>query len=210
MKLIWKGRYNGPEQLPKGNLPEEAVKYKEPTNTLMVNVVAGLFTIPVLFLIVVVTVLKRPVGADLPNMFNLWGLLLAFLMILPHELLHAVMFPKEAEVGLWIAPKSLMVFVHCVEPITKWRFILLSFLPSFVFGIVPLSVWLIIPYETSPINNALYSFACLSLLFGVGDLMNIWNTLLQVPNGAMTQISGFHSYWTSRVVVDSDSAKRSI
>ena len=30
---------------------------------------------------------------------------------------------------------------------------------------------------------------------GSGDFMNIYNTIKQVPKGAMTQISGFNSYW---------------
>jgi hypothetical protein len=194
MKLVWKGCYKGQEYLPKGNLPENAVKYKEPKNTLILNIVAAAYSIPVIFFISIATALKLPKGVGFPSMFNSWGVLLAALMILPHEFLHASCFPKGAEVGIWVAPKSLLAFVHCVEPVSKNRFIFISLLPNIVFGLLPFIVWFIVPYDV-PGNNILYSFACVSLLFGSGDYMNICNTLLQVPNGALTQLSGFHSYW---------------
>ena len=51
MKLVWKGIYKDKEQLPVGQLPEHAVKFKEPNSILMLNLAASLFTIPVLLLI---------------------------------------------------------------------------------------------------------------------------------------------------------------
>lgn len=195
MKLVWKGIYNKIEQLPLGDLPENAVKYKEPKNILMLNIVAGLYTVPVIILVVVVTLLKRPIGAEIPSMIHIFGVALALLMIVPHELLHAICFPKDAEVGVWFAPKSLMAFVYSIVPVSKNRFIFISLLPSIVFGALPLTIWCMLPYSVSSFNNTLYSFACWSLFFGAGDYMNVINTIFQVPKGGMTQLSGFHSYW---------------
>ena len=30
---------------------------------------------------------------------------------------------------------------------------------------------------------------------GVGDYMNAWNGATQMPRGALTYLSGMHSYW---------------
>ncbi len=198
MKLVWMGKYNGPEQLPKGDLPVKANKYKEPKTTFEINLVAGAYAIPVTVITIILILIKYPIVSDvliLFKMFNFGGFILGFLMILPHELLHAIIFPKDAEVGLWVVPKGLMAFVHCVEPISKWRFIFLSLLPSIIFGFIPFLVWLFMPYGYSNIHSFLLSFSIVNLLFGVGDYMNVVNTLVQVPEGAMVQLSGFHSYW---------------
>ncbi len=115
--------------------------------------------------------------------------------ILPHEYLHAISFPKDSDVDLWIAPKSLMAFVHCVSPVSKWRFIYLSLLPNLLFGFLPFLLWLILPLEYTVISELLFSFSALNLTLGMGDYLNVYNTITQVPNNAMTQLSGFHSYW---------------
>ncbi|ADU28863.1 DUF3267 domain-containing protein [Evansella cellulosilytica] len=196
MNLVWKGIYKSVDQLPKGDLPERAVKFKEPDNLVQLNIIASLFVIPVLILIAIAVFLKFVIaGGEVTfTVFNLWGFLLAFLMILPHEMLHAMLFPKGKEVELWVSPKAMAAFVVCTAPISKGRFIFLSLLPNIVFGFIPLVVWIVLPVGGA-IENILFSFATLSLLFGVGDYLNVFNAARQMPNGALTQLSGMNSYW---------------
>lgn len=196
MNLVWKGIYKGKDQLPVGVLPERAVKFKEPDSVEMLSVVATLFIIPVIMLVAIAYLIKTHLlGTSVGmNFFNLWGILLAFLMILPHELLHAVLFPKDKEVELWVSPKNLMAFVVSTAPVSKGRFIFLSLLPNLVFGFIPLIIWIFVP-EGGTMTKILFSFAVISLSFGVGDYLNVFNSIFQMPKGSIQQLSGMNSYW---------------
>jgi hypothetical protein len=196
MKLIYKGVYKDPEQLDKGDLPENAVMFKEPDNPVQLNIIASLYAIPPFVLIVAFTVLHRylyDIGDDNLLTITLWGLLLALLSMFPHELLHALCFGKKSEVHLYIIPKQLMAFVYCTAPITKVRFIFLSLLPNLVLGWIPLLIWVLMPPHYW--DSLLFTFALLNILFGCGDYMNIFNAARQMPKGSLQQLSGFHSYW---------------
>ena len=197
MKLIWKGKYSEEHQLPKADLPDNAVKFKEPETPAKLNLAASIFIIPVFIIILLTGIVKAVVYPDAPLgvSFNTLGILLAFATVIPHELLHAVAFPKQAEVQLWYSPKNLMAFVYSSCPMSKLRFIFLSLLPNVVFGFIPLILWVTAPFESIRITETLFSFATFSLLFGVGDYLNVYNAVTQMPKNSITQLSGFHSYW---------------
>lgn len=198
MKLVLKGEYTSVDQLTVGVLPENAVKFKEPESMADLNKSAAYFLLPVLVILITFYLLKHGLTLSYKDMFTggyLIGFVLAILCIFPHELLHGICFPKDAEVELWWSPKNFMVFVHSVAPISKARFIFLSLLPSLLFGILPLSIWLFVPSVNTLLASALWGFGMVSLLFGVGDFLNVYNAFNQVPKGALTQLSGFHSYW---------------
>jgi len=197
MKLIWKGKYENEQQLSVGNLPDNAVKFKEPETPAKLNLVASLFIIPVIIIIGIVVYIKIQLGAsvDFSHMFNIWGMLLALLMIIPHEFLHAIAFPRDAAVEVWYSLKNSMAFVFSTCPTSKSRFIFLSLLPNMIFGFIPLIVWIFIPIEFILISKIVLSFATFSLLMGIGDFLNVFNAVTQMPKNSMTQLSGFHSYW---------------
>lgn len=197
MKLIWKGKFKSEDQLPVGTLPDNAVRFKEPETPAKLNLVASLFVIPVILIIAAVMIIKIIIGSGIAGLepINIWGLILALLMVFPHEMLHAIAFPKEAEVEVWYSIKNMMAFVVSTYPTSKTRFIFLSLLPSIVFGFIPLIVWIFIPPELSKISGLLFSFGSYSLMFGVGDFLNVFNAATQMPKGSITQLSGFHSYW---------------
>ncbi|MCL2003932.1 MAG: DUF3267 domain-containing protein, partial [Oscillospiraceae bacterium] len=92
---------------------------------------------------------------------------------------------------LFIAPKQLSLFVTSTQPITKARYIFMSLFPNLVFGWLPLAVWMVV----LPYNSDLLTFAVFSILFGIGDYMNVFNAVRQMPKGSMQQLSGFNSYW---------------
>ena len=129
------------------------------------------------------------------DVINIFGIILIPFSILPHEYLHAIFFPKDAEVEMWYSIKQRLALVTSNTAITKKRFIFLSIFPNIVFGFLPLIIWIFIPSYMSFISGILFTFGFISLIMGVGDFMNIYNTIKQVPKGAMTQISGFNSYW---------------
>jgi len=194
MKLIYKGLYKSKEQLPVGILPENAVKFKEPDNMAMALIISTLFVIPAFLGVVPFLLGSRLIHGDLTINLTWLGMIIAALFIIPHEFLHAICFGKEAEVEFFIAPKQVALFVVSTQPITKARFIFLSFLPNMVFGWLPLAVWMILPFNAI-LSNHLFTFSVISILFGVGDYMNVFNAVRQMPKGSMQQLSGLNSYW---------------
>ena len=196
MKLVWKGKYEDESQLDEGELPNEAIKFKEPDSAAKLNLMASLFVIPVIVLVGINIFFKNQLGllVNIPNVFNLTGMILALLMIVPHEIIHALLFPENAEVHIWYSLKNVMFFVHSTYPISKKRFIWMSLLPSLIFGLIPLIIWIFIPGSYG-VSDLVISFATFSLLLGVGDYLNIFNAIRQMPKDAVTQLSGFNSYW---------------
>lgn len=199
MTLIWKGKYENEKQLPVVNLPSNAIRFKEPKTPAQLNLVASLFLIPVVFIVIGAIYLKKALGFEfnigLGNIIYNWGALLAFSMILPHEFLHAIAFPKKSEVELWYSLENLMAFVFSTAPMTKTRFLYVSLLPNIIFGFLPLAAWIFMPSHLSSLSGILLSFSVWSLCFGIGDFLNVFNTITQMPKNSITQLSGFHSYW---------------
>ncbi|EGT3600618.1 MAG: DUF3267 domain-containing protein [Clostridium perfringens] len=197
MKLIWKGKFNGVEDLPIGELPKNAVRFEEPESAEELAKETRRFLIPVVIFLLIVIFLRIKINGffGVSDVINIFGIILIPFSILPHEYLHAIFFPKDAEVEMWYSIKQRLALVTSTTAITKQRFIFLSLFPNIVFGFLPLIIWIFIPSYMSFISGILFTFGFISLIMGVGDFMNIYNTIKQVPKGAMTQISGFNSYW---------------
>lgn len=198
LKLVYKGNYKGEEQLPKGALPEGAVKFAEPETPEELNKSAIRFAVPAVLLIGLVVLLSAVfsggVKLNLLSPYLFLGAALFFFALLPHELLHAACFGKDHEVELYVSPKNMMLFVICVQPVSKRRFIFMSLLPNLVLGWTPLLVWAALPYGAAH-SNLLFSFSVMAILGGIGDYLNVFNALRQMPKGSMQQLSGFNSYW---------------
>ncbi len=197
LKLIWKGKFNGVEDLPIGELPKNAVRFEEPESAEELAKETRRFLIPVVIFLLIVIFLRIKINGffGVSDVINIFGIILIPFSILPHEYLHAIFFPKDAEVEMWYSIKQRLALVTSTTAITKKRFIFLSLFPNIVFGFLPLIIWIFIPSYMSFISGILFAFGFISLIMGVGDFMNIYNTIKQVPKGAMTQISGFNSYW---------------
>lgn len=114
--------------------------------------------------------------------------LFPFVVIIPHEFLHAICFKKD--VYMYENLKQGMVFVTGVEDMSKARFIFMSLLPNMVFGVLPYIVFLCYPQW-----YLLGFFSAICIGMGAGDYYNVFNVITQVPNEALVYMSGMHSYW---------------
>jgi len=194
MKLLFKGIFKDEEQLSKGTLPHNAVKFVEPENLEQLTYASLVFIIPALIMVAFLVCVSFLLHGVLAFDFTLTGIAIAFIFLLPHELLHAVCFGKKAEVELYASLKTLMLFVYSTKPVSKRRYIILSLIPSLLFGWLPLIVWTLLPYNEI-YSDHLFTFALFSIVFGVGDYLNVFNAIRQMPKGSMCQLSGINSYW---------------
>lgn len=192
MKLIFRGKFKSYDDLPKGNLPENAVMFKEPKSMAMINVVAGV--IAVVLALVLFVILDLANRRECMYYKAEWGFLVTVLLMLPHELIHAVcMAGKDEVVYMFYSIKYFMIFVTYPGQMSKARFIITNFAPSFVLGWIPFIVGLIIP--EGEIASVLLSSGFLGIVCGCGDMINVINAAIQMPRGSITQATGLNSYW---------------
>ncbi len=197
MKIVFKGKFTSLEELPKAELPPDAVKFREPESMLALNLaVVPYFLVPIALTalaFLIKLLLYHQLGSI--NLFSFWGVLLSLIMIVPHELLHAAAFPKDAEIEIWYSLRYMVAFCVSTYPTTKARFIWLSLLPAMVLGVIPLMLWAVISITDAALSSLLLTFSVFSLLYCCGDFMNVKNALTQMPKGGITQLSGMNSYW---------------
>ncbi len=180
-----KGRYTGDEStLPHRDHPEGAVPFKEPEDMKKLSVFLNVASIGLCLLTFAVFFLR----ADGIRSFNPFGAILGVAMLVPHEFLHAVCFPGD--VYMYQNLRQGMLFVVSPDDLTKGQFIWMSLCPNVVFGFVPFLLFLIWPHLT-----LLGTLGAIAIPCGVGDYMNAWNGATQMPRGALTYLSGMHSYW---------------
>lgn len=193
MKLIFKGKFTTYEALPQGELPENSVAFKEPKTMVGVNLMAILFMMPVL---IAMYILIAAFGKSVMfTEYSFHGLVISLLLMVPHELIHAVFMGRDAEVFMYYSLKHLMMFVITLSPMTKARFIVMSFMPALILGWIPFTVGLLCFPAQSAAGGILMAAGFYCALMGGGDYMNMFNAVVQMPKGALTQLSGMHSYW---------------
>ena len=62
-----------------------------------------------------------------------------------------------------------------------------------VFRWIPLLIWAFMSYN-AVVSNILLPFSIICITFGVGDYLNVWNAMRQMPKNSMQVLSGFNSY----------------
>jgi len=200
MKLTYKGIFKNSTELPKGELPENAVRFDEPDSMDALAVKASLYMIPPAIFIAFAMLGHILIhGNSFLVIFSPWwtiwvGIILSLPAFVLHEILHAVCFGKNAEVGLYIAPKQGFLFVLSNAPISKPRFIFMSLFPNIILGLIPLIIWIIIPMGDVQ-GSILFIFSSTLILGGAGDYLNSYNAFKQMPKGSIQQLSGMNSYW---------------
>lgn len=187
-KLHYGGKYrNESDLIAKREHNPKAVPFHEPSSawfSVLANigaliVVAGLLAFAVKFFGNSLFLHTRQIR---------FGLALALLSLIPHEFLHATCFRQD--VYMYTNISRGMLFVHGTEDMSKKRFVFMSMLPNIVFGFIPFAMFL---FNKNLIFCGVMGALCIGM--GFGDYINVFNALTQMPIGAKTYVSGFHSYW---------------
>ncbi len=190
MKLIFKGKFKSFDDLPKSELPENAVKFKEPSSFLGVNLLALVFMIPALILMLVLAGLRNASFFE----YYIHGFIVALLLCVPHEIIHGMCAGRDTEVYLYYSLKHLMLFVTTPVPLSKTRFIVISAMPALLLGWLPFFIGLIF-FPTLPFGKFIMAVGFCGALMGAGDYINIFNAAIQMPKGSLSIQSGINTYW---------------
>ncbi len=110
------------------------------------------------------------------------GLLLMFL----HELLHAIVYPKDAYVYIGIVPGAFAAVALASHPMRRGRFLLMTLLPA-VLGIIPLVLFWLLPKDTVVLNSIVFGIAVMGLVMPYTDYYTAYQVLRQTPKVCFVQ-----------------------
>ena len=115
------------------------------------------FMIPSILLCFICMIVKTFVASQkVINVgFLFLGVIIGFLLILVHELLHAIAFPKNATVYIGVMPKSFTAVALSSSPVKRNRFIFLSISPI-ILGLIPLIIFCLSSNELKELNGILF------------------------------------------------------
>lgn len=184
MRIHYKGKFDGNyDKLPFNEHIKDAVPFVEAkTPDELINKLMPIgMTLQILSIIAIIFFVFS-------NPLSFIGVGVAFLLLLPHEFLHAICFKEDAYI--YTNLRKGMLFVVGPETMSKSRFILMSLLPNIIFGAIPLIIF--------ALNNNFTILATMgftSIPLGIGDYYNVYNAITQMPKGARTYIHKFNSYW---------------
>lgn len=184
MRIRYMGKFNGDyDTLPHREHMPGAVPFEEPKTAeeLSKKILPLSIILQIPATIALVLIIKT-------NIVSVLGVVLALLMLIPHEFVHALCFKENTYIFTNL--KQGMLFVVGTESMSKMRFILMSLMPNLVFGFLPVILFLINPNWT-----ILGTLGLTSIPMGIGDYYNVYNAIKQMPKGARTYLYKFNSYW---------------
>lgn len=164
----------------RGSLPENAVRIDAPNSIDEILKKAAPIEAVLCIVLFLTMFIKTIVNHDLVinPIAVAFGFIIGFLLLTIHELLHAVVYPKAANVTVGKL-KGKLVFVALASfPMSRQRFILMSLLP-FVLGIIPLLAFVISPAEYKIVNGLMFGMAAMGMVSPYVDVYNVIIVLRQ-------------------------------
>ena len=176
IKIVWSIKDINKYQT--GNLPDNAIKIETPKSVdklmkkalpIAVILCVLLFAAMLGKTIVCKVVVISPI-------FILVGFALGFLLLIIHEWLHGIVYPKDAGVTIGRIKGKTTFVALASYPLKRDRFILMCLLP-FVLGVVPFILFLISPAEFRVFNGLNFGMACMGMVSPFPDVYNVFTVL---------------------------------
>lgn len=175
-----------------GELSKNAKKMNMPTTSKEMMIKTLPFIIPAL-VILFLSVYFKSGEFFLLRLYIIIGVLLGFLALIIHELLHAIVYPKNANVYIGIA-KPITFVALASYPLKKEKFILMCLLP-YILGIIPLILFWIMPITDMKIHSILFGLSAMGLGSPYPDLFNVYQVLKQTPKNCKIQFYKDDTYY---------------
>lgn len=112
-------------------------------------------------------------------LFLILGFLIGFLLLIVHEILHGIVYPKNINVSIgFIKPITFVALAS--YPMSKKRFIIMCLLP-FILGIIPMLIFIFL--NNSTICSLSFGMMCMGLISPYPDVYNVFQVIKKVPKG---------------------------
>ena len=157
-----------------GTLPENAVKIETPRSIdemmkkaapIAVILCVLMFTTMLCKTIVNKTVVVSPI-------FIFVGFCIGFVLLVVHEWLHGIVYPKDASVTIGKVKGKITFVALASYPLKRSRFIVMSLLP-FVLGIIPLLIFIVSSAECKELNGLMFGMASMGMISPFPDVYNV-------------------------------------
>ncbi len=187
-EIRWKGVIKSENDFPTADIPEGAVKLDGEEDMKTMQIRALPFMIPSVLICVLCMFMKTYAAGEMviDRGFLFVGVLAGLLLILAHELLHAVAFPKGATVYIGIMPKSFAAVALSASPVKRDRFVFLSLLPI-LLGLVPLILFCLGGCDQREWNGAMFGMGVMGMVSVYPDVYHVYHILKSVPKDAVIQ-----------------------
>lgn len=195
-KIIWKGIIKSEKDFPTADIPKNAKKLDSEEDMKKMQIKALPFMIPSVLICFICIFTKTFIANEkVINVgFLFLGVIIGFLEILVHELLHAIAFPKNATVYIGVMPKSFTAVALSSSPVNRNRFIFLSILPI-ILGLIPLVIFCFSSNDLKELNGILFGMSIMGMISVYPDIYNIFNILKVVPKNAIIQNNKNETYY---------------
>ncbi len=166
-----------------GELPTTAEKLDAPATTeemMKKSMPIAIALCLIMFLTMFIKTFTNQSAVVFPPMV-LGGFLMGFLLMTVHEWLHAIVYPKEANVTIGKL-KGKMVFVALASyPLKRIRFIFMCLLP-FLLGIIPLMLFMVSSPQETVFNGLMFGMAGVGMVSPFPDVYNVILVLKQTKS----------------------------
>lgn len=197
MNIVFQGKYQREKQFKRKRLPEDATRFSKPISVSKTIVAGGWVSFPLLMLSTAILAFKIVTFPQLNLLMLLVASLLGVTVSYFREIVRALSFPWSMKVELWSNKKDGALFIYFDQPISRGRFMWVSFVPNLFLGVIPFILF------AFGLLNFNLNFAMLiglvswlMILAGVGDYLNVYNTLKYIPKEAKILRYGYHFYWS--------------
>ena len=195
-KIIWKGIIKSEDDFPTAKIPKNAIKIETEEDIKKMQLKALPFIIPSILICFICMFVKTFIANQqvIHIGFLLIGVLVGLLLLIVHEFLHAIAFPKNATVYIGIMPKSFAAVALSASPVKRNRLIWISILPI-ILGIIPLILFCIAPIHLKVFNGLMFGIAIMGMTSVYPDIYNIYHILKVVPRHASIQNNKNEMYY---------------
>lgn len=166
-----------------GKLPMNAVKLKTSTND---DIMKKSFPIAVILCVVMfISMFCKTFINRMPvtkPVFIMIGVAFGIALLLVHELLHAIVYPKNAVVTIGKLKNKLIFVALASYPLKRSRFVIMCLLP-FILGIFPLTIFLCSSPCLTALNGIMFGMACIGMVSPYPDIYNAGIVLKQAEKG---------------------------
>ncbi len=188
-KIHWIGiiEENKIKEYQRGSLDSKAIKIKMPKNMNELMIKGLPFLIPAFIIMFASMNIKTVINQQniVNRPFILVGAIIGFILLLVHEYLHSIVYPKEANSYIGIAKP--ITFVSLTSyPLSKRRFIFMSLIP-YILGIIPLVLFWLCPANLTELNGILFGMACMGMASPYPDSYTVYQIIKQVPKNNKIQ-----------------------
>ena len=176
IKIVWS--INDINKYQTGNLLDGAVKIETPQSVgeLMKKAVPIAVILCVILFIAMLckTIICKTVV--IAPIFILVGFAFGFLLLIIHEWLHGIVYPREADVTIGRIKGKTTFVALASYPLKRRRFIVMCLLP-FVLGIIPLLIFIVSPAEYRELNGLMFGMSCIGMVSPFPDVYNVFIVL---------------------------------